>query len=195
MTIRNLDKLFKPRSVAVIGASNRQRSVGATVMHNLLNGGFEGPVMPVNPNEKAVAGVLSYPSITDLPHSADLAVICTPPPTVPEIVEQLCEHGTGAAVILTAGLSRHKTESGETLAETVFATTKKYGLRVLGPNCLGLLVPGIGLNASFAHLPARPGKIAFISQSGAMCTAVLDWAEEHNVGFSHFVSLGESIDV
>ncbi|MEX2450428.1 MAG: bifunctional acetate--CoA ligase family protein/GNAT family N-acetyltransferase [Rhodospirillales bacterium] len=195
MTIRNLDKLFRPQSVAVIGASNRERSVGATVMHNLLNGGFQGPIMPVNPNEKAVAGVLSYTDIADLPHVPDLAVVCTPPLSVPGIIAALGDRGTGAAAILTAGLSRHETANGETLIDAALTAARARGLRILGPNCLGLLVPGIGLNASFAHLSARPGKIAFVSQSGALCTSVLDWAEEHDIGFSHFISLGDSADV
>jgi len=195
MSIRQLDKLFKPGSVAVIGASNRDGAIGNLVMRNLLQGGFSGPIMPVNPKYKSVAGVLTYPDVGALPQVPDLAVICTPPHVVPEITNQLADAGTGAAIAITAGLGDHGTGDGHTAADDMIAAARRGGMRVLGPNCLGLLVPGIGLNASFAHLPADPGRIAFVSQSGALCTAVLDWAKEHEIGFSHFVSLGNNLDV
>ena len=194
MTVRNLDKLFRPTSVAVIGASERKGSVGNLVMHNLLEGGFEGPIMPVNPKHRAVAGVLTYAQVQDLPEVPDLAVVCTPPDTVPGIIEEVAERGTRAAIILTAGLNRKVDGSDETLQDKILATARAVGLRILGPNCLGLLVPGIGLNASFAHLPALSGNIAFASQSGAMCTAVLDWARARGIGFSHFISMGDAMD-
>ncbi|MBC8338252.1 MAG: bifunctional acetate--CoA ligase family protein/GNAT family N-acetyltransferase [Alphaproteobacteria bacterium] len=195
MTVRHLDKLFRPESVAVIGASNRPGAVGTVVMRNLLEGGFSGPIMPVNPKHKSVAGVLAYPDVDSLPEAPDLAVLCTPPNTVPTLISQLGERGTRAGVVLTAGLQRETDNKGRTLTEAMLAAAQPFGMRVLGPNCLGVLVPGAGLNASFAHLPARPGGIAFVSQSGAMCTAVLDWARAHDIGFSHFVSLGECADV
>lgn len=195
MSVRNLDKLFRPKSVAVIGASNRPRAVGALVMRNLLEGEFSGPIMPVNPKHKSVAGVLAYPDVDSLPDAPDLAVICTPPGTVPTLINQLGERGTRAVVVLTAGLQRENDDKGRTLTEAMLEAAKPFGMRILGPNCLGVLVPDAGLNASFAHLPAHPGGIALVSQSGAMCTAVLDWARAHDIGFSHFVSLGDCADV
>jgi acetyltransferase len=195
VSIRNLEKLFKPRSVAVIGASDRDGAVGGLVMRNLLEGGFSGPVMPVNPEHHAVAGVLTYADVTDLPEAPDLAVVCTPPATVPGLIARLGAIGTRAAIVLTAGLTRERDADGRTLQEAMLEAAKGVGLRILGPNCIGLLVPGIGLNASFAHLPALPGRIAFISQSGALCTAVLDWARAHDIGFSHFISLGDCADL
>ena len=195
MSVRNFEALLNPRSVAVIGATNRPRSVGAVVMHNILRGGFEGPVMPVNPKHTAVAGVLAYPSVASLPIPPDLAIVCTPPATVSELLRSLGAVGTRAAAVLTAGLSHAKDEAGASLAARAMEEAERSGLRVLGPNSLGLLVPGIGLNASFAHTGAEPGHVAFVSQSGAVCTAALDWARASAVGFSHFVSLGDSADV
>jgi len=195
MTVRHLHKLFNPGSVAVIGATNRKGAVGQLVMKNLLEGEFAGPVMPVNPGHKSIAGVLAYPDVASLPDAPDLAVICTPPDTVPPLIASLGERGTRAAVVVTACPKFEKDASGRTLAEAMIDAAKPFGLRILGPNCIGVLVPGVGLNASFAHLAARPGKIAFLSQSGALCTAVLDWAAAHGIGFSHFVSLGDCADV
>ncbi|MDQ2694209.1 MAG: CoA-binding protein, partial [Pseudomonadota bacterium] len=188
MSIRNLNFLFKPRSVAVIGASNRRRSVGATVMRNLLDGGFDGPIMPVNPRYKAVAGVLTYPDIQALPEAPELAVIATPPAMIPQAIAALGERGARAAVVLTAGLDK-------TLVQAMLAAARPHLLRILGPNCVGLIVPGLGLNASFAHTRALGGDIAFVSQSGGLTTVVLDWARTNGIGFSHFISLGDGADV
>jgi acetyltransferase len=195
MSIRNLDYLFKPKSVAVIGASNKPRSVGATVMLNLLEGGFSGPLMPVNPKYEAVAGVLAYPDVASLPRAPELAVICTPAKIVPGLINELGERGTKAAVVLTAGLTHLKDEQGRTLQEAMLEAARPHLMRVLGPNCVGLIVPGLGLNASFAHTSAAPGKIAFVSQSGGLTTGVLDWARSKGIGFSYFISLGDSADV
>lgn len=195
MTTRNLEKLFRPTSIAVIGASNRPGSVGSVIMHNLLAGGFEGPVLPVNPKHAAVAGVLAYADVESLPIAPDLAVICTPPEPIPALIEKLANIGTRTAIVLTAGLDKAMTPDGRTVKQAMLDATHKHIFRILGPNCLGLLVPGIKLNASFAHLPATDGKIAFVSQSGALCTVVLDWAAENGAGFSHFISLGECADV
>jgi acetyltransferase len=190
MSTKNLDYLFKPTSIAVIGASPRPKSVGRLVMDNLLRGGFSGPIMPVNPNHTSVSGVLAYANIDDLPVPPDLAVVCTPPATVPDIIEQLGARGVRAAAILTSGLDAVHLDDGQTITQTMLAIAKRYGMRILGHNCLGLLVPGIGLNASFAHTSALAGKIAFVSQSGALCTSVLDWAKPRDIGFSHFISMG-----
>lgn len=195
MSVKHLDKLFRPASVAVIGASPRPQSVGHTVMTNLLAGGFKGPVVPVNPNHSSVAGVPASPGVGDMPITPDLAVICTPPATVPGLIRALGERGTRAAVVLTAGLSALADDCGRPLDQAMLDAAAPHALRILGPNCVGLLVPECRLNASFAHAAALPGNIAFVSQSGALCTAVLDWAQARGIGFSHFVSLGNSADI
>jgi acetyltransferase len=194
MSIRNLEHMFRPRSVAVIGASNRPHSVGGTVMRNLLAGGFDGPIMPVNPKYQAVGGVLAYPDVAALPIAPDLALICTPAPTIPDLVAELGARGVKVVVVLSAGLDA-AAPSGQSLQQEMLDAARPHLLRILGPNCVGLILPGAGLNASFAHATARPGKIAFVSQSGALATAVLDWARTRDVGFSHFISLGNSADV
>lgn len=195
MSTRNLDKLFSPRSIAVIGATNRPGAIGNILMHNILEGGFEGPVMPVNPKSEAVAGVLAYPDLNSLPKIPDLAIICTPPDPIPGLIDHLGAIGTRAAIVLTAGLDSVDAASGISISQAMLNASRPHLLRILGPNCLGTLVPGIGLNASFAHLSALTGDIAFVSQSGAMCTAVLDWAQPQGIGFSHFISLGNMADV
>ena len=195
MSIRNLEYFFRPQSVAVIGASEKPRSVGATVLHNLVEGGFRGRIMPVNPKYRQLAGIKVYPTVASLPATPELAVICTPPATVPALIGELGARGTKAAVVITAGLGHIKDAQGRTLKEAMLAAAKPYLLRILGPNCVGLLVPGLRLNASFAHTGSLPGKIAFVSQSGALVTGVLDWAKSRNIGFSRFISLGDSADV
>jgi acetyltransferase len=199
MSRRNLEHLFNPRSVALIGASDRPHSVGATVMGNLTNGGFAGPIWPVNLRHATVAGRHAYPSVAELPEAPDLAVICTPAVTVPDLISQLGVRGTRAAIVVSGGLeqrSRGETgETGETIASAMLKAAEPFTLRILGPNCIGLLVPGIGLNASFAHLGASAGNLAFIAQSGALTTAMLDWAHAKRIGFSHFISLGNAADV
>ncbi|MDX2312867.1 MAG: bifunctional acetate--CoA ligase family protein/GNAT family N-acetyltransferase [Gammaproteobacteria bacterium] len=195
MTVRNLEFLFRPAAVAVIGASDRPHSVGAAVMRNLLRGDLAGPVMPVNPKHRAVAGVLCYPTVEALPVVPDLAVICTPAATVPALIDALGARGTRAAVVLTAGLSKQTDGSGASLQQAMLDAARPYLLRILGPNCLGLIVPHIGLNASFAHIDALPGKVAMVHQSGALCTALLDWARSNNIGFSHVISMGDSADI
>ena len=195
MTVRNLQYLFAPTSVALIGASERPRSVGATVLRNLAGAGFKGAIFPVNPKYRHLAGFTCYASVGDLPQAPDLALICTPPATVPAIIGQLGERGCRAAIILTAGLSSLVDVAGRTLQQRALDAAQPYILRLLGPNCVGLLVPAIGLNASFAHTDALPGRIAFVSQSGALVTGVLDWAKSRGIGFSRFISLGDSADV
>jgi len=195
MTVRNLNYLFRPASVAVIGASDRPQSLGATVMRNLLAGGYAGALFPVNPKHVSIAGMHAVPDVGSLDQAPDLAVICTPPQTIPGIIRQLGAKGGKAAVVLTAGLSAITDADGRTLTQAMLDAAKPHLLRILGPNCVGLLVPTIGLNASFAHTGARPGKIAFVSQSGALTTALLDWTNSRGIGFSHFISLGDSADV
>ncbi|WP_245589252.1 acetate--CoA ligase family protein [Chitinimonas koreensis] len=193
MSIRNLDRMFRPASVAVIGASARPRSVGATVLANLQAGGFAGRIMPVNPKYGELAGLPVHRDVASLPEPPDLAVICTPPATVPGLIAELGAAGCRAAVVLTAGLGSPRQR--DSLAAAMLAAARPHLLRILGPNCVGLLVPGLGLNASFAHAGAPAGRLAFVSQSGALTTAVLDWARSRQIGFSHFVSLGDCADV
>ncbi len=188
MSVRNLDSLFDPASVAVIGASERPASVGATVWRNLLGGGFPGEVYAVNPKHRQLDGHKVYAHIKDLPQTPELAIICTPPATVPGLVHELAKRGTRAAIILTAGLSAEEKRAAQDAA-------RPHLLRLLGPNCIGLLSPHFKLNASFAHIGAQRGELAFVSQSGALVTAMLDWADAQQIGFSHFVSLGEHMDV
>ena len=188
MSLRNLDALFAPRAIVLVGASDAPRSVGATVMRNLIAGGFAGAIHPVNPKHRQVAGRPCYVRVADLPDRPDLAVVCTPAATVPRVVEELGQAGARAAVVMSAGLDR-------TQKDSMLAAAKPNLLRVLGPNGMGLIVPALGINASFAHRGAPPGRIAFVSQSGALMTAVLDWAVTRGIGFSKIVSLGEGADV
>lgn len=195
MTVRNLEHLFKPASVAVVGASDRPQSLGSLVLRNLRAGEFRGPVYAVNARHARVGGSRAYPDVAALPETPELAVICTPAATVPGIIAALGARGTRAAIVLSAGLTSARTAEGTTVTAAMLDAARPYLLRILGPNCLGLLVPGIGLNASFAHTSAIPGRLAMVSQSGALATAMLDWAKSRAIGFSHFVSLGESADV
>ena len=188
MSIRNLDSLFDPRSVAVIGASERAFSVGGTLWRNMRTGSYAGRVFPVNPKYKELSGHRCYANVADLPEAPELAVICTPAGTVVDLIKQLARRGTRAAVVISAGLTAEQKQA-------MLDAARPALLRILGPNCVGLLAPHAGLNASFAHIPARRGELAFISQSGALVTAMLDWAEARRIGFSHFVSLGEHADV
>lgn len=190
MTIRNLEYAFRPRSVTVIGASQREASVGKIVVDNIIGGGFKGEVWPVNPKYDEVSGRRCYATPGDLPGIPDLAVIVTPPQTVPKLVGELAQKGTRAAVVITAGLTR---ENG--LRQAMLDAAEPHLFRIIGPNTLGLMIPPIGLNAGFAHMAARPGGIALLSQSGAIATSLIDWAAENNVGFSQIVSLGDMADV
>ena len=195
MSIRNLDKIFNPHRVAVIGASDTPTSVGYTVLRNLVGSGFRGVVYPVNPKREAVQGIHAYQDVSSLPHAPDLAVICTPSPTVPGLVRSLGEAGTRGIVIISAGF-REIGEEGKELERRVMEEKAKFdGMRILGPNCLGIIVPGIHLNASFAAASPSAGNVGFISQSGALCTSVLDWAIDEGIGFSYFVSVGNMLDV
>jgi len=188
MSVRHLGRLLAPTSVAVIGASNREGSVGATVWRNLRAGRFAGPVWAVNTKHSSLDGQPVFSKPAKLPGVPDLAVICTPPQTVAQLIGELGALGTRAVIVMTAGLSAEQKQA-------MLDAARPTLLRILGPNCLGLLVPHLGLNASFAHVEARAGDVAFVSQSGALVTAVLDWATSRHIGFSHMVSLGEHADV
>lgn len=195
MSVRNLESLFQPASVAVIGASDRPGSVGAVVLANLRRGGFKGPVWAVNKHHGTVDGAPAWPDVASLPGVPALAVICTPAQTVPALVAELGRRGTRAAIVMTAGLKQADEAGGASLEQAMLTAARPHLLRVLGPNCIGALVPGAGLNASFAPGQAIPGSLAFVTQSGAVATAMLDWANERSIGFSHFISLGDSADV
>ena len=188
MSIRNLDALFDPASVAVFGASLRVGSVGATVWRNLSSGQFKGALYAVNLKYKMLGDAPVWSRAADLPEAPALAVICTPPATVAGLIDDLAKRGTRAAVVLTAGMDAQQKKA-------MLKAAKPHLFRILGPNCIGLLVPHLGVNASFSHVDALPGELAFVSQSGALVTAMLDWAKGRGIGFSHFVSLGEHADV
>jgi acetyltransferase len=188
MTQRHLDRLLSPASVAVFGASDKPGRVGTTVWRNLAGGSFKGLLAPVNPRLKTLGGVACFGGVAELPFVPDLAVLCTPPDTVGPLIGELAARGTRAAVVLTAGLSPQQKQAALDAA-------RPHVLRLLGPNCIGLLSPHAGLNASFTQSDALPGELALVSQSGALLTALLDWANTERIGFSHLVSLGEHADV
>ena len=194
MSTRNLDALFAPAAIAVVGASNVAGTVGAVIARNLMESGFRGPVLAVNPHETAIRSSLSYRSLADLPVAADLAVIATPPPTVPGIVAELAGRGCRAAVVITAGFGEAG-GAGADLRQQVLDAARPALLRIVGPNCLGVISPADGLNASFAQLTPRPGPLAMVAQSGAITTAALDWAHARGYGFSRVVTLGDMADV
>lgn len=188
-----LTSLFAPRSVALIGASERQGSVGRSVLWNLLSSPFGGTVYPINPKRPSVLGIRTYPSVDDLPERPELVVICTPAETVPALVRSCVKAGIGSGIIISAGFKEHG-EEGQRLEQEIREMIRGK-MRIIGPNCLGVMNPVTGLNATFASAMARPGNVAFISQSGALCTAVLDWSLREMVGFSGFVSVGSMLDV
>ncbi len=191
--IHPLDPLFLPSSVAVIGASERAGSVGRSVLWNLLSSPFGGTVFPVNAKRSSVLGIKAYPSVKDLPDKVELVVVTTPADTVPDIIAESVELGIPAAIVISAGFKEFG-EHGKEL-ERQISEIIRGKMRLIGPNCLGVMNPIRGLNATFARNVARPGNVAFISQSGALCTAVLDWSLRENVGFSAFVSVGSMLDV
>ncbi len=189
-----LDYIFAPQNVAVIGASETEGSVGRTLLWNLISNPFGGTVYPVNPRRSSVLGVHAYPSVLELPEPVDLAVISTRADFVPGIIDQCVEAGVKGAIIISAGF-KEIGEEGAKLEQEILDIARSAQMRIIGPNCLGVMNPLSGLNATFAKGMARPGNVGFISQSGALCTAVLDWSFQENVGFSAFVSIGSMLDV
>lgn len=194
MTTRNLNYFFDPQSVALIGASSQAGSVGSVLVRNLVRGRLDAPVFAVNPKREHVFTLPAYPDVTSLPQIPDLAVIATPPKTIPDIIGELGAKGTKAAVVISAGFSDGG-QQGRDLQKEMLEAACPHLLRVIGPNCLGIMAPHIGLNASFAKMEALPGQLAFVTQSGAVATAVVDWAHQRGIGFSHLVSLGDMSDV
>ena len=195
MSIRNLDSIFHPKSIALIGASTREHSVGAVMAGNLKRGGFPGPIMFVNPSHKMVEGTTCYADVASLPTTPDLAVICTPAPTVPGLIDSLGARGSKGAVVVSAGFKELGSRDGQVLYQAMLDAARPHLLRIVGPNGIGVVSTPDGVDASFAHLHAIKGNIAFVAQSGAMLTTVLDWASARGIGFSHLVSLGDMADV
>jgi acetyltransferase len=189
----SLDPIFRPRSVAVVGASATPGSIGSILIRNLLEIPFGGVVYPVNPKRRAVHSVYCYPNLSAVPEPVDLAVIATPAATVPAVVRDCVARGVKGAIVLSAGFSELGA-AGRALEDEVRQAVRGR-MRLIGPNCLGIIHPPSNLNASFAASMARPGKVALLSQSGAICTSILDWAREKHLGFSSFVSVGAMIDV
>src|SRR5512140_1962688 len=193
-TPRSLQPIFSPNTVAVIGATEKAGSVGRTVIWNLISSPFGGTVYPVNPKRANILGIKAYASIHDIPEPVDLAVIVTPAPSVPAIIAECVDTGVKGAIVISAGFKEVGPE-GVRLEQEILASANRGGMRVVGPNCLGVMNPITGLNATFATTIAQPGSVAFISQSGALCTSVLDWSLKEHVGFSAFVSVGSMLDV
>lgn len=191
---QTLKSFFEPQSIAVIGASESPGSVGKTLLRNLLQNSFGGTVFPVNPKRNSVMGVKAYPNLAAIPDAVELAVIATPAATVPDLVRECVAAGVKSAIIVSAGF-KEIGPAGIALEQEILAEARQNGLRIIGPNCLGLMNPHSGLNATFASAMARPGNVGFISQSGALCTSILDWSFRENVGFSAFISIGSMLDV
>ena len=196
MSTRYLESLFNPQSIAVVGASERSRNLGGVVVRNLLEGDYPGRLEVVNRRGyKDVYGLPCHSRIGELDFVPELAIVCTPPVTVPRVIRRLGEIGVRTAIVMTGGMSRTHSKSGKPLMYSVREAARKTGLRVLGPNTIGLIVPGRKLNATYAHMGTLPGKVAFVGQSGAIASSVLDWAYARGVGFSYFLTLGDGMDI
>ncbi len=189
-----LDPFFAPRTVAVVGATEKEGSVGRTVLWNLISSPFGGTVFPINPRRPSILGVKAYPSLVDVPDPVDLAVVVTPAPSVPAVVDECATLGIRSVIVISAGFKEIGPEGVE-LERRILERARSSGMRIVGPNCLGVMRPVSGLNATFAQGIAKPGKVGFVSQSGALLTAVLDWSRGEDVGFSAVVSLGSMLDV
>ena len=194
MTGHYLNSLFSPQSIALFGASDKPDSVGQVVFHNLLTAGFKGPIYAINLKHKEIQGQPAYTSLEALDKPVDLAVVATPASSVPDIVESCGKHGVKAIIVLSAGF-RETGSAGMRLEEQVVETARHYGIHLMGPNCLGLIRPSAGINATFGNNNAISGNLALVSQSGAICTAILDWAEQNEIGFSAVASIGISADL
>jgi len=195
MDVHKLDRILNPQRIALIGVTINPKSVGGKVLGNLVGGGFRGVVYPVNPTSEAVLGIQCYPDVKSLPRTPDLGVICAAAEKVPGLVRECGEAGIFGIIIMSAGFGETGSE-GKVLEDRILEEMGKFnGMRIIGPNCLGIIIPSLNLNISFAKGMPRPGQVAFISQSGALCASVLDWALEEKIGFSYFVSIGNALDV
>lgn len=196
MSTKYLKRFFRPRSIAVFGASERHDSMGGIVLRNLLDSGFQGPLMAVNKEGYAqVNGVTCYESVSALPEMPDLAIICTPPDSVADLVRKLGANMVRAAMILTGGLTLESVTGQGSIKDEIREAARSYGIRILGPDCMGMLIPGSSMNASFSHVNIRKGRVAYVGQSGLIGTAMIDWANGQEIGFSHFLTLGDGVDV
>ncbi len=195
MDVHRLDSIFHPERIALIGISSNPNSVSGKVLINLVGGGYRGVVYPVNPDFEAIMGIACYPDVLSLPRVPDLAIICSAAEDVPQHVKRCGEAGIHGVIIMSAGFKETGTEGSRLEEEIRKEIAKHHGMRLLGPNCLGVIVPEHRMNASFAHSLPKSGNIAFISQSGALCSSVLDWALEGRIGFSYFVSIGNALDI
>lgn len=189
-----LDTIFAPKSVAVVGATETPGSVGRTIVWNLMSSSFGGTIFPVNPNRPSILGIKAYPNLSAVPEKIDLVVVVTPAKTIPNIIKEAVDLGIKSAIIISAGFKETGPEGVE-FERQILEHARRGGMRIVGPNCLGVMSPTTGLNATFATTIARRGSVGFISQSGALCTAILDWSLRENVGFSTFVSVGSMLDV
>jgi acetyltransferase len=217
MTVRYMKRFFEPRSIAVIGASERKLSLGGTILRNLQASGFKGELLAVNPRgDNQLLGVHRHESVAALPDIPDLAIVCTSPARIPVIVDELGRKQVRAVMIVMGGLSTPVTdgrdllghrveqgqnllslhlEDGKTLKQATWEVARAYDMRIMGPNCIGALVPRHRLNASYAPELPRDGSVAFVGQSGVLALAILDWARGRDIGFSHVTTLGDSLDV
>jgi len=192
--ISNLNRIFEPESIAVVGASEKEGSIGWALMRNLIEGGYPGTVIPVNPNHRSIFGKEAVPNVTDIGFSVDMALIASPISTVPDVIDACVTAGVKGAVIISAG-GKEIGQKGEALEGKIWENARKGNLRIVGPNCVGIIIPSLNLNASFSSGMPKSGNLAFISQSGALCAAILDAAIQENFGFSHFISIGSMLDV
>jgi len=189
-----LKKVFEPQSVAIVGASERANSVGAQVLRNMREGGFKGEIYPVNPKHEIIQGIKAFASISDIDHPIDLVVIAIPAPAIPGVMRECGEHGVGAALVLSAGFAEIG-KRGQSLQNEIVDIARTYDIPLVGPNCLGVIRPRVGLNATFAKSSVKTGQVALVAQSGAFCTALLDWGDSNGFGFSAVASLGATADV
>lgn len=196
MSTRYLESLFNPASIAVIGASERSDNLGGMVLRNLMSGGYPGKLLVVNQNDyDNVHGVPCVKKVSKMEFSPDLAIVCTPPDTVTKTIRRLGEAGVRTAIVMTGGMSRTHSKTGQPLMYSVREAAKETGIRVLGPNTIGLMVPARSLNATYAHMGVLPGRVAFVGQSGTIASSVIDWAFARGVGFSNFLTLGDGMDI
>jgi len=193
MSVKHLDLLFKPNSLAIIGASRDPNSVSAILMRNLMSGKFLGPVLPVSGAQEAIFGVLSYVDVASLPLTPDMAIICSPAHEIPDRLVELVDNGTHVAVIMDPGYALLEAKERAPMDEKIRNVLREKDIRVLGPGSLGMIVPASGVNASLSRVGAKEGRIAFVTQSDSLFESVLDWARTNNVGFSHCISLGRQV--
>ncbi|MEH6625855.1 MAG: bifunctional acetate--CoA ligase family protein/GNAT family N-acetyltransferase [Motiliproteus sp.] len=195
MRVSDLDSLFRPTSITIVGASERPDSMGSAVMQNLLHGHFSGPILPINPTARSVFGVYCYDSVATLPLIPELAVLCTPPSVTPDLVRQLGEAGTRVAIVITMDPDRGPGNETTAFKQQLLDAASPSGIRLLGPGSTGIQVPALRLNASWIMTASRPGKVALVSQSGSFAAGLAEWAHTHNLGLSHVVSTGDAVDI